>query len=246
MYDFSGEHYITMVSKQGLIKRTKIDEFKVLRYSKPMTCMKLKDGDSLVAVLDSFKQEIFIATHLGYGLRFIISEVAPTGIKSAGIKAITLKDDEVVSANMFDEHDEFISVITCKNNGKRVRISEFERMSRARKGTLLIRDVKTNPYYILKTFIVGNNTFLSLKIGGDYKNIKITELPILDRYSTGTGLTKANIKMVFEETKVKEESEPVIIKQDDINSNEEELSLKSIDEKIMTIDDFLDDFEFDE
>lgn len=244
VYNFNDQTYITMVSKNGLIKRTKLDEFKVLRYSKPMTCMKLKDDDKLICVENSSKKEILLTTHLGYALRFLIEEVAPTGIKSSGIKAITLKNDYLVSANLFDENDEYITIITCKNTGKRVKISEFERMNRARKGTLIIRDVKTNPYYILKAFIVNNKESLSLKIGGEYKSIKVTELPILDRYSTGTALTKANISNVFEQPKILDNN--VIEKEECVKEEKEEISLDSVDEKIMTIDDFLDDFKFDE
>ena len=246
IYDFDKDEYITMVSKNGMIKRTKLDEFRVLRYSKPLTCMKLKEDDMLVSVSNSSKSEIFITTHLGYGLRFLINEVAPTGIKSAGIKAINIKDDYVVSANMFDENDEYISVITSKSTGKRVRLSEFETMNRARKGTLIIRDVKTNPYYILKTFILNHKDSLVLKIGGDYKEIKVTELPIMDRYSTGSSLSKANIKNVLECAKVidkdKEQNKKEELLEQSKSEVVEDISLEHVDEKIMTIDDFLDDF----
>lgn len=244
IYDFDKDEYITMVSKNGMIKRTKLDEFRVLRYSKPLTCMKLKEDDMLVSVSNSNKPEIFITTHLGYGLRFLINEVAPTGIKSAGIKAINIKDDYVVSANMFDDADEYISVITSKSTGKRVRLSEFETMNRARKGTLIIRDVKTNPYYILKTFILNHKDSLVLKIGGDYKEIKVTELPIMDRYSTGSSLSKANIKNVLECAKIidKEENKKEKLSEQDEPEVIEDISLKNVDETIMTIDDFLDDF----
>ena len=244
IYDFDKDEYITMVSKNGMIKRTKLDEFRVLRYSKPLTCMKLKEDDMLVSVSNSNKPEIFITTHLGYGLRFLINEVAPTGIKSAGIKAINIKEDYVVSANMFDESDEYISVITSKSTGKRVRLSEFETMNRARKGTLIIRDVKTNPYYILKTFILNHKDSLVLKIGGDYKEIKVTELPIMDRYSTGSSLSKANIKNVLECAKIidKEENKKEKLSEQDEPEVVEDISLEHVDEKIMTIDDFLDGF----
>ena len=206
--------------------------------------MKLKEYDMLVSVSNSNKPEIFITTHLGYGLRFLINEVAPTGIKSAGIKAINIKDDYVMSANMFDDADEYISVITSKSTGKRVRLSEFETMNRARKGTLIIRDVKTNPYYILKTFILNHKDSLVLKIGGDYKEIKVTELPIMDRYSTGSSLSKANIKNVLECAKIidKEENKKEKLSEQDEPEVVEDISLEHVDEKIMTIDDFLDDF----
>ena len=239
--DFNKDEYITIVSKNGLIKRTKLDEFKVTRYSKPMTCMKLKSDDKVVMVSNSKKDEIFIVTHRGYALRYLLDEVSPTGIKSSGIKAITLKNDYVVSANIFNQNDEYVTVITEKNTGKRVKISEFDRLSRARKGILIIRDVKTNPYYILTTFIVNNRISLALKVDDKYKIVKVTELPILDRASTGSNLSKHNIAKVLLETKIYEEE-----KIDNIEKViEKEVSLSDVDERIMTIDDFLDDFNID-
>src|SRR5699024_7517001 len=47
VYDFNKDKYITLFSKDGLVKRTKLNEFKVTRYSKPMSCMKLKDKDKV-------------------------------------------------------------------------------------------------------------------------------------------------------------------------------------------------------
>lgn len=234
---FDKDEYITLVSKDGMIKRTMLQEFKAIRYSKPITCMKLKENDRVVSVTNSKKSEILLTTKLGYGLRYFISEVAPTGLKSSGIKAISLKGDEVVSANLFDETDDYVAIITQKNTGKRIRLSDIDRLSRARKGVLIIRDVKTNPYYILKSFIVNHRLSLALQIGIDFKLIKISELPILDRYSTGSSLSKTNIKNVFLETKVYEEAEEVI--------EEKTVSLENVDKKIMTIDDFLDDFDID-
>ena len=239
--DFNKEEYITIVTKNGMIKRTKLDEFKVMRYSKPITCMKLKDDDKVVMVSNSKKDEIFIVTHHGYALRYLLDEVAPTGIKSSGIKAITLKNDYVVSANIFNQNDEYVSVITKKNTGKRVKIGEFERLSRARKGILIIRDVKTNPYYILTTFIVNNRTSFALKVDNEYKTIKVTELPILDRASTGSSLSKHDISKVLLESKMYEEEKIEEVK----DIPKKEISLNDVDERIMTIDDFLDDFDID-
>ena len=132
-------------------------------------------------------------------------------------------------------------MITDKGTGKRIKLSEFEVMSRARKGLLIVRDVKTNPYHIINTFVVSSKSTISLKLGNDYKEIKLTELPITDRYSTGTVITKGNIEKVF--------LNRVIVSKKDINLKEEEpkvekLTLQQIDEKILTIDDFLDDFKF--
>lgn len=235
VYDFNKDKYITLFSKDGLVKRTKLNEFKVTRYSKPMSCMKLKDKDKVVSVSDDNGSEVFITTKNGYGLRYKTDEISIVGIKASGVKAINLKNDEVVNGILFDNTD-YITIITANGTGKRVKMTEFEQATRARRGVLLVRDVKTNPYHILKTFI---NVKKMGILTTDINYMKVTELPIVDRYSTGTVINKKGIIDCFEEvTLTKEEKEnPNIIEEEII-----EISLDDVDEKILTIDDFLDDF----
>ena len=242
VYDFDG--VITMVSKNGMIKRTNLVDFKVSRYSKSMTAFKLKDDDLVVGVSDKIGEEVFISTYNGLGLRYLLSEVGITGVKSAGVKGIGLKNDHVVGFDIFSGDDNYVCILTEKSTGKRVKISEFERTSRGRKGIQLIRDVKTNPYRILNTF-VGDKFDFVVKIGNDFDNIKSTSLPIMDRYSTGSSISKGNINDVF--------VNPVLLDSENYNvapKVEEEIEtldikLDEIDEQILTIDDFLDDFKID-
>ena len=245
VYNFEDNIYVTFVTKNGMIKRTKLNEFKVQRYNKPLTAIKLKEDDKLINTCATGKNQIFVVTKNGYGLRFYLDEVAPIGTKGAGVKAISLKDDEVVSFALFDDLDEYITVITEKNTGKRVKISDFEVMSRARKGVQIIRDVKTNPYYILNAFIVSNKTNLIIKVNDDFVFIKNTEFPIMDRYSTGSSISKKNIDEIFVETNLLEEQNFSNIEPNEKSDEKREskpVELEKIDEKMMTIDDFLDDF----
>ena len=244
VYDFENG-IITMVSKNGMIKRTNLSDFKVSRYSKAMTAFKLKDDDLVVSVTDKQGDEIFISTYNGIGLRYLLSEVGITGVKSAGVKGIGLKNDHVVGASIFSGDNNFVCIITEKSTGKRVKISEFERTSRGRKGIQLIRDVKTNPYRILNSF-VGDKFDFVVKIGNDFDDIKSTNLPIMDRYSTGSSISKGKINDIF--------VSPILLDSDSYKDNnvsvEEEvetldIKLDEIDEQILTIDDFLDDFKID-
>lgn len=244
VYDFENG-IITMVSKNGMIKRTNLSDFKVSRYSKAMTAFKLKDDDLVVSVTDKQGDEIFISTYNGIGLRYLLSEVGITGVKSAGVKGIGLKNDHVVGASIFSGDNNFVCIITEKSTGKRVKIGEFERTSRGRKGIQLIRDVKTNPYRILNSF-VGDKFDFVVKIGNDFDEIKSTNLPIMDRYSTGSSISKGKINDIF--------VSPILLDSDSYKNNnvsvEEEIEtldikLDEIDEQILTIDDFLDDFKID-
>ena len=239
VYDFKSTHEITMFTKNGMVKRTPLSEFEVTRYNKPMTCMKLKDKDLLLSVTMSDQKEVFIGTKNGYGLWYGIEDIPTSGLKSSGVKSISLKNDEVVSASLFDGSDEYVTVITDKGTAKRVKITEFDKTSRARRGLLLVREVKTNPYKIISTYIIPSKTLLGVKTDQNTEIVKPTDFPIVDRYSTGTSFIKGKLieTYIVKECEKKDQkeivSEPV----------SKEVSLKEIDEKIMTIDDFLEDFE---
>ena len=233
---FENDLDITLTTKEGMIKRTKLSEFKLLRYNKPVNCMKLKDNDELLEAFVSLHNNIFVATDSGYGLWFDINEIPVVGLKASGVKAINLKDDNVVSVNNFGDID-YISVIMNKGTGKRVKLNEFEKSTRARRGLMLVREVKANPYKIVKTFTLDAKEFIGIKTS-DIMELKLTELSIMDRYSTGNNITKEKIKEAFRIVKL-------IKKDDNEESNiKEEIkkprpSLKEIDERLLTIDDFL-------
>ena len=233
--DFNTNKTITMFSKNGMVKRSLLSDFKVNRYNKPLCSMKLKGDDLVVSVTDKVGSEVFITTRNGMSLRYDINEVGIVGVKASGVKAISLKDnDTVVSGDVYNGED-YILVLTDKSTAKRVKVSEFEKTSRARRGVQIIRDVKTNPYHIINSLIVNNKNNLGIIFKEDIEYKKVTDIPILDRYSTGNSLSNQAINGMFIET--------CIINPKDIKEEVKEISLESIDDKIMTIDDFLKDIE---
>lgn len=252
-YNFETEKNIVIATHEGMIKRSKLKDFKLLRYSKETSCMKLKDNDYVIAAFIEEKPCLFLTTDTGYGLSFKTEEVPVVGVKASGVKAIKLKDDNLASVNQYSQtEDEFISIITTKGTGKRVRLNEFELSTRTRRGLLVIREVKTNPYKILKTFITDSKNYIGLK-NSDINIIKLTELPISDRHSIGSQLTKHSLTDAFRESslvrstkeqidlideKVIEEKD-VVVEKEEPKPRKEKISLKEIDDRLMTIDDFL-------
>ena len=233
--DFNENRVITMFSKNGMVKRTLLKDFKVNRYNKPICSMKLKGNDLVVSVIDKIGSDVFITTHNGNSLRYDINEIAIVGVKAAGVKAISLKDnDTVINGEVYNGED-FVLVLTDKKTAKRVRISEFEKTSRARRGVQIIRDVKTNPYHIINSFIVNNKNNIGIIFKEDIEYKKVTDIPILDRYSTGNSLSNQTINGMFIGKNV--------INPKEIKEEIKEISLETIDDKIMTIDDFLKDIE---
>ena len=252
-YDFKTDANVIITSKDGMIKRSKLKDFKLQRYNKASSCMNLKDNDQVISAMVEEYDTVFLTTNTGYGLSFKTEEIPIVGVKAAGVKAMKLKDDYLVSVNNFSYNvHEFISVLTTKGTGKRVRLQEFELSSRTRRGIQVIREVKSNPYEILTTFTDDPKNYIGIK-NGEINTIKLTELPIADRYSTGSQISKHQLNDAFiiatltrpeknqDKIEVLEEEKPQIIEviEEKKTPKKEQISLSEIDDRLMTIDDFL-------
>ncbi len=251
-YDFESEKNVIITTKNGMIKRSKLKDFKLQRYNKASSCMKLKDNDQVISAIVEEFDTVFLTTNTGYGLSFQTEEIPLVGVKASGVKAIKLKDDYVAAINNFSYNvHEFISIITTKGTGKRVRLQEFELSTRTRRGIQVLREVKSNPYEILTTFVEDSKNYIGIR-NSEITNIKLTELPIADRHSTGSQISKHELNDAFiittltravkEQTKIDAPTEePQIIKviEEKPTPKKEKISLQEIDDRLMTIDDFL-------
>ena len=241
---------VIMTTRNGITKRTNLEELIVSRYTKPINAMKLKDDDELVSVVKDNGRAIFV-TETGYYLNIDSNEIPVVGAKASGVKGINVKDDHVVTCMSPENYDEYITVFTNKNTSKRIKISELDTMTRAKKGSTLIKKVKSTNYKITNAISVNNRDVVSIKTDGDFKEIKTTELPIMDLSSTGSTISKTTIEESFKVAELVERkielnvTEGQKLKPKDESTNEvEEIELPKTKEENqeLTIDDFLDDF----
>ena len=237
---------VIMTTKQGTTKRTNLEELIVSRYTKPINAMKLKDGDELVSVVKDNGRAIFV-TETGYYLNINSEEIPLVGAKASGVKGINIKDDAVVTCMSPENYDEYITVFTNKNTSKRIKISELDQMSRAKKGSTLIKKVKSTNYKVTNAISVNNRDIVSLKTDGEFKEIKTTELPIMDLSSTGSTICKTPVEETFKVAELVERkielNQSATPKKEEIKK-EEEIELPALKEENqeLTIDDFIDDF----
>ena len=236
---FTNDEQITFFTKNGMIKRTNLSEFKVSRYSKAMSCLKLKDKDKVIKITNEKGKNILVITKNGYALNFKTEEVSLVGIKASGVKAISLKADQVVGGHLFDEDSRLLAIFTDKGTGKRIKLTEIDTMSRTRKGIRIIKDVKTNPHSIITTFLTESRNSFGVIINDKTITLKASEVTIMDKNSIGSTLIKGKIKAIFEEqsleeTKVVEESKEV-----------EQLSLLDVDKDLKDINNVLKDIKID-
>ena len=239
--DFKEKVNFISFTKNGMVKKTNIKDLKVQRYTKPVNLMKLKLKDKVISVVKE-KEDVLVTTHNGLALRYKSAEIPLTGLRGSGVKAINLKEDYVISGQSFNENAEYALFITDKGTGKRVKLNEFDISSRARKGLLAIRDVKTNPYKLIFALTFDHKKEIGI-LTDEITYHKSSEFPICDRYQTGSTITKDKIKKVFVNVELltSKDLENALDNQAS-NKEDKQISLEQIDKQILTIDDFLDDF----
>ncbi len=252
VYDFDQNLYITSFTRNGMVKRTLLKEFKVSRYSKAINMMKLKDKDEVVNVTYSVDTNVLVVTKKGYGLWYKTSDINPVGIKASGVKSINLRDDEVVSGLLFPNDSEYITLFTDKGTAKRMRFSEIDMGTRGNRGLLFMKEIKSNPSHIVDAYVEDVKTEVVVVTKKYEKEMKIVDIPIMDRYSNGSFVVKDKIKDTH--LKAQELSKDALSGLEyveEIKPEQEQLSfdmlnkesLKEVDDRMVIINNFLDDVE---
>lgn len=138
------------VTKFGQIKRVERKEFTPWRTykSKSTKYAKLKDTDDVVITVSPVVlDDIMLITEKGYALRFNIEEVPIIGAKAAGVKAVNLKDEDVVAA-AFISNTSSVYLLTQRGSLKRMATEEIPVTSRAKRGLQVLRELKSKPHRI--------------------------------------------------------------------------------------------------
>lgn len=138
---FDKEKELIFVTKQGIVKKTSLEEFKNINTG-GLIAIKFKEDDDLIYVglVEASDNEVFIATRRGFAVRFPNDNVRPTGRNTMGVKGIELREkDEVVSALLIKEKEMDILTITENGYGKRTRLDEYPSHNRGGKGVINLR-----------------------------------------------------------------------------------------------------------
>lgn len=183
-----------LISKNGMIKQTRMTEFEPWRTYKtrPMTIMKLKDeSDELVNVFltdQTEEMDVFLVSHLAFGLRYSLNEVPVVGPKAAGVKAMNLKADDYLINGLlvYSEGDTPIVLITQRGAAKRMLAQEITQLGRAKRGLMVLRELKKNPHRVVYMGNGENQQLLVTNQKGQAFEVITNQIPINDRTSNGS------------------------------------------------------------
>lgn len=156
--DFDEEKYVLFTTKNGLIKRTLLKDFKATRYSNALQATKLRDGDELTNIdfCSGEKRDVVVITKEGFIARYEEKEVSIYAPASFGMRATefgTRKNDEVVAAFYANPKDVLI-LMQQKGNLKKFKVDEITKIKRSNVAKAMVPMTKTNPNYVVHASII--------------------------------------------------------------------------------------------
>ena len=149
-------------TRLGQIKRVERKEFSPWRTykSKSVKYAKLKDEtDQIVAVAPIKLDDVLLISQNGYALRFNIEEVPVVGAKATGVKAMNLKEDDILQSAFICNTPSFY-LLTQRGSLKRVSIEEIPATSRAKRGLQVLRELKNKPHRVFLAGAVAEQDFV--------------------------------------------------------------------------------------
>ena len=145
-FDDKDDRFLFFATRRGRVKRTPLEDFRNIR-ANGLRAVTINEGDDLLSVhLTEGNSHIFMGTHRGRAIRFHESQVRAMGRMAAGVRGITIgENDWVEEVASFDaDADADILVITDRGFGKRTPLEEFRIQGRGGKGIILIRLTERN------------------------------------------------------------------------------------------------------
>ena len=188
--------YVVFFTKQGLMKKTLLDEYTKVKRSTGIAAIKLNEGDSIANVEFINEEDILVITKNGMSIHFESKTVNPIGRVATGVKTIKLADDDevIVGLPIVSESDT-VAIFSDKGYGKKTLVSEFTPQGRGGKGLLIY---KPSPIFgsIVGAAIVKDNNKILLTGQPNSICIAATDIPQLTRNSFGNIMIKSNVTSI--------------------------------------------------
>ncbi len=185
---FDETSHCLFVTRQGMVKRSKLIDYNAQRKSKPLQGVRLRSDDEvLYAKVSTGQEQLFLTTQHGFGLWFTEDDVPVVGVRAAGVKAINLRDQDVVAGAIGFKQAPNIVLLTQRGALKKMRLADqFQVSNRALRGTQLLRDLKSKPHQVAALIDVTQAKEVILIGKEQEKTIQVQSLSYLDRLSNGS------------------------------------------------------------
>ena len=185
--EYINNTYIVMCTKNGTIKKTKLEA-----YSRPrlngVNAIVIREGDELIeAKLTSGKADILIAARNGKAIRFNEDTVRPIGRVGAGVRGITIDDDDEVIGMICIEPDCKQDVLVLSENGygKRTDLEEYRITNRGGKGVKTINITEKTGKLISIQAVTDDNDIMIINRSGITIRTEVSQIRVAGRATQG-------------------------------------------------------------
>jgi DNA gyrase subunit A len=189
--NFNTNEMLIMTTKNGIIKKTPLRSFSKFR-STGVRAQRIRADDKLVSVkrLKNELEDIFIATKLGYAVRFDESELRELGRNSMGVKGVELREGDEVIDTLLVTDDSIILTLTENGSGQRTSVKEYRKTGRAAKG---VRNITLDQKKKDKVIAIKIAKHMDLLIGteqGQMIRVPVDSIRITHRKAKGVRVIK--------------------------------------------------------
>ena len=185
--------YVLFVTKNGLVKKTPLDEYVKTKKKTGIAAITIKDGDELAAVSLIKDEQLILVTEKGMGIRFDSKEISPTSRTTSGVKGINIGDDDrIVAAIPVRNTNDKLAIFVQGGMAKKFNLDELPIQKRAGKGLMCYKPTNATGNVAAATLIEDTDNVLII---GDSSSICIAgdEIPVLGRSSIGNQVIKNNV-----------------------------------------------------
>ena len=179
--------YVIFFTKNGLIKKSALTEYKNIKKSTGIQAIKLKDGDELVNVTFLKDEPVIVITKNGFAIKFDTKDIAATGRVTSGVKAIKLSEDDSVLIGLpISPKKKYLAIVSANGVGKKTDINEFPLQGRGGKGLLAYKSDK----HIAGAALIDDTDSILIRGVPNSICIATSDLPLVSRIGIGNILIK--------------------------------------------------------
>ena len=214
--EFGDQNYLTMATKNGIIKKTRLSEYVNIRKN-GLQAISLKEEDELIEVkVTDGEKDIILVTKDGMSIRFNEKDVRTTGRVSMGVIGMNLEGQDEVVAMQLDTQGEYLLIVSECGLGKRTQISEFHSQKRGGKGLKCYKVTERSGNVMGAKAVNDDNEIMMITNEGIVIRTGCSEISVLKRITSGvklmnvdfaSGVKVANIAKVREEVRYEQEEE---------------------------------------
>jgi len=183
---------LVMVTQNGIIKRTKLEEFKNVRRSGLIAINLRKDDLLKKAVKTNGENDIILVTKKGQSIRFKEQDIREMGRPASGVKGIALKkEDKVVGMDIVDKKQEqFLLVVMENGYGKRTSLKEYKVQGRGGSGIKTANITKKTGDLVFSKIITDEEDLIVISRKGQVIRTKISSIAKISRSTQGVRIMK--------------------------------------------------------